>query len=143
MATLIRQSLLPEVDSIERRFRRMFDSGPLTAFVPGIVPAADVYETPTEYVVELEVPGYGEEDLNLEVSDHTLKVTGERAETKEEDEKTYRLQERLERTFTRTFRLPSETDGTRVTADFAKGVLKVHAPKLAETKPHKVAISKS
>jgi HSP20 family protein len=141
MATLVKQSFLPEFDTMERRLRRLFEVGPLAPFVPGMLPAADVYETPTEFVIELEVPGYGKDELNLEVFDHTLQVVGKREEKKDEPEKTYRLQERLERTFARTFVLPTETDGEHVTAEFAKGVLRVHAPKLAETLPHKVAIT--
>jgi HSP20 family molecular chaperone IbpA len=86
------------------------------------------------------VPGYTEEQLGVEVSDHTLVVTGTR-EAKEETRKTYRLQERLEHTFKREFRLPPEADREHVTAHFEQGILELHAPKLATTRPHKVEIS--
>jgi HSP20 family protein len=142
MATLVKQSPFPELESMERRLRRLFEGAPLTSFVPTMLPAADVYETPKEFVVELEVPGYTEKQLEIEVSDHTLTVTGRGEESKEAG-KTYRLQERLERTFKREFRLPPETDGEHVTAQFEQGVLEVHAPKLATSKPHKVEISKT
>jgi HSP20 family protein len=141
MTTLVKPSLFPEVESMERRFRRLFEGTPLTAFVPVFLPAADIYETSEEYVVELEVPGFVEEQLSVEVSDHTIVVTGTREEAKEETEKAYRLQERLERTFKREFRLPSEADREHVSAHFEQGILEVHAPKLATTKPHKVEIS--
>jgi HSP20 family protein len=144
MTTLVKQPLHSELDWIDRPFRRLFGGMPLMpAFMAPVAPAADVYETPEEYVVELEVPGYEEKELGLEISDHTLTVTGSRAETKEEIEKSYQLHERLERTFERTFMLPPEIDGEHVSAAFEKGVLKVHAPKLATVKPRKVAISKS
>jgi HSP20 family protein len=142
MATLMTQSLFPEVETMQRRLRHLFETTPLTAFVPTVLPAADVYETPREYVVELEVPGYKEKELAIEVSDHTLTVTGTRADTPKETEKAYRLQERLERTFKREFRLPAETDGEHVTAHFEQGVLEVHAPKLAPAKTHTVAITR-
>ena len=89
------------------------------------------------------MPGYEESQLGLEVSDHTITVTGSREETKEEAEKSYRLHERLERTFERTFMLPAEVDSEHVTAAFEKGVIKVRAPKLAGAKPRKIAITKS
>jgi HSP20 family protein len=144
MTTLVKQPLLSELEWIDRPFRRFFGGMPLMpALMAPVVPAADVYETPEEYVVELEVPGYVEKELGLEVSDHTITVTGSRAETKEEKEKSYRLHERLELSFERTFRLPPEVDGEQVTAAFENGVLKVHAPKLAAAKPRKIAISKS
>lgn len=144
MAALVKQPLLPEFDAMERRFRRMFEGMPMmSAFMPSATPAADVYETPEEYIVEIEVPGYDEKELGIEVSDHTLTIKGAREETKEEAKKTFRLHERLERSFERTFVLPSGTDGEHVRAQFAKGVLKVYAPKLSTTKPRTVAISKT
>ena len=143
MPTLVKQSLTPELDAIERSFRRMFEGIPLMpAFVQPVSPAADVYETPEELVVELEVPGYEQKELGIEVSDHRLTVTGEREEVVEEEKKDYRLHERLERKFERTFALPPEIDSAKVTAEFEKGVLKVHAPKLATLQPRRIAITK-
>jgi HSP20 family protein len=70
-------------------------------------------------------------------------VSGERKEAKEEKERSFHLHERLEREFQRRFQFPPEADTEHVRAKFAKGVLELHAPKLAESKPHKVAITKS
>lgn len=119
--------------------RRFFDD---VGFVPAPLPAADVYETPQEFVVELEVPGFAEKDLGLEVTDHTIVVRGEVKETKEEQEKTYLLHERLERTFERRFSLPEQADAEKVTATFKEGVLELHAPKIVAVKPRKIAIAK-
>jgi HSP20 family protein len=139
--TLVRQSL-PDLDLIERRFRRMFDGFPLMpAFVSPELPAADVYETQEEFVVELEVPGYDEDDLGVEVSDHTLTIRGTRTESEDEGDKAYRLRERLECTFERRFVLPGQVDMEHLAAEFNKGVLTVHAPKLAAAKQRTVAIS--
>jgi HSP20 family protein len=141
MPSLVKQTLLPDVELMERRLQRMFDRTPLTGFLPTVLPAADIYETDGEYVVELEVPGYKEKELTIEVSDHMLTVTGSREETRTEAKKAYRLQERLEGTFTREFRLPPATDSEHVTARFEQGVLEVHTPKLAPATARKVAIS--
>ena len=134
MTTFVRQPLLPDLDLMGRRLRRMFE-GPLT-------PAADVYETPEEFVVELEVPGYEEQELGLEVSDHLLTITGAHEETKEKVDKAFRLHERIEGTFERTFLLPPAIDGEHVSATFEKGLLKVHAPRVEAARPRKIAISK-
>jgi HSP20 family protein len=134
LTTLVKQPLLPELDVMERRLRRMFE-------VP-MAPAADVYETPEEVVFELEVPGYEEKELGLEVSDHMLTITGTHSETTEEIDKTFRIHERIGGTFERTFMLPPEIDGEHVTATFEKGLLKVRAPKAEAAKPRKIAISK-
>ena len=105
------------------------------------IPAADVYETDKELTFELEVPGFEEKELSVEVSDHTLVVKGEQLETKDEKDKQYRLHERLETTFERRFTLPLDADTTSIGAEFAKGVLIIHAPKVDVPKPRKVAIA--
>ena len=128
---------------MERRFRRLFGEMPFLPAFMAVGPAADIYETPDEYVVELEVPGFEEKELTLEISDHRLAVKGTRDETKEEKDKSYQLHERLERRFERTFTLPPEIDGGHASAAFEKSVLKVHVPKLVTSEPHTVTISTS
>ena len=126
-----------EVDIIDRRMRRMFAG---LGIVPTITPAADIYEADDELVVELEVPGYGEKELEIEVADRTLTVKGERKEAKDQT-KALRLRERLEATFERTFVLPTEADSDHLTATYGKGVLTVHVPKTAHAEPRKIAIA--
>jgi HSP20 family protein len=141
VTTLVRHTL-PDPDVIERRFRRMFDGFTLMpAFVSPGLPAADVYDTPEEFVVELELPGYEEDDLGVEISDRILTIAGTRSDGKDEDDKAYRLRERLERTFERRFVLPAQVDTEHLAAEFTRGVLKVHAPKLAAAKQRTIAIS--
>jgi HSP20 family protein len=140
MTTMLKWSPFQDLDSMERRMRRMFEE---IGFAPALLPAADIYETDDEFVVEVEVPGYDEKELRIEVSDHRLTIKGERTETKEQKEKAFRLHERLEREFERRFELPAEADTKHVQAKFTKGVLEVHAPKLAVSKLHTVEITKT
>jgi HSP20 family protein len=141
--TIVRWTPLRELESIDRRMRRALED---VGFVPALLPAADVYETDDEFVVELEVPGYEEKELAIEVTDHTVTVTGERKEHTEkeekEKEKEFRLRERLERHFQRRFALPRDADTEHLTAIFDRGVLEVHAPKAPETRPRKVEIGR-
>ena len=120
--------------------RRFFED---LGFVPARTPAADIYETDSELVVELEVPGFDEKELQIEVRDHTLSVTGEREEETEKKEKTRRLRERLEKRFERRFELPAGIDSEHVNAEYTKGVLTVHVPKTSHEKPQKVEITKA
>jgi HSP20 family protein len=135
--TVVRWSPFAELDSFERRMRRTLDE---LGIVPSILPAADVYETNGEFVYELEVPGFDERELTVEVSDHTLAVKGERKEEKEQEGKTFRLHERLAKEFERRFELPPEADSAELAARFERGVLTVHVPKAKAAKPHKVPI---
>jgi HSP20 family protein len=137
---IVRWTPFTELDSMERRMRRVFEE---IGFAPGLAPAADIYETDEEFVVELEVPGYKEKELSIEVSDHTLAIKGSREQRKEEKAKEFTLHERLERAFERRFILPSEADTEHLKAVFANGVLEVHAEKLETAKAKQVAITKT
>lgn len=139
MTTVVKWTPFPELTSVERRMRRLFDE---IGFAPSPLPAADVYETADEFVVELEVPGYEEKELAVEITDHTLAVRGRREKTKEEETKEFALHERLEREFERRFSLPIDADVEHLKATFGKGVLEVHAPKIKKTEPRKLAITK-
>ena len=136
MTTLVRWNPFRELELLDRRMGRM--AMPL---MPAPLPAADVYETRDEFIVELEVPGYEEKELAIEVSDHVLTVKGEHKQAVEETEKAYRLQERLEHEFERRFELPMVFDTEKLTATFKQGVLELHAPRVEAAVPKKIPIT--
>lgn len=136
---VVKRTPFTELDSMERRMRRIFEE---IGFAPVLAPAADVYETGEEFVVELEVPGYQEKELSVEVSDHMLAIKGSHTKEKDEEHKEFALRERLEREFERCFVLPDEADTEHMKAVFREGLLEVRAPKLEAAKPKKVAITK-
>jgi HSP20 family protein len=140
MATLIKWSPFQDLDVFERRMRRVLED---VGVAPEPLPAADLYETEGEVIVKLDVPGFEEKELVIEVADHTLTVKGERMEEKEEKEKTFYLHERLERHFERRFTMPVEADLDHIEATFAKGVLEVHVPKVEEARPRTIEIRKA
>ena len=112
-----------DLELLDRQFNWLLKPLP---FEPATTPAADVYENGDEIVVELEVPGYEQDELNVEVSDHTLAISGHR-EQKAPDE--LRLNERKTSTFERRFALPANTDIAHLAATYGKGVLTLHIPK--------------
>ena len=137
---VVKRTPFTELDSMERRMRRIFEE---IGFAPVLAPAADVYETGEEFVVELEVPGYEETELSVEVSDHVLAIRGSHTkEARDEEHKEFALRERLEREFERSFVLPDEADTEHMKAVFREGLLEVHAPMLEAAKPKRVAITK-
>ena len=138
--TIVKWTPFMELDSMERSMRRWFEG---FGIAPAIAPATDIYETDDEYVVEVEVPGFEEKELAVEVFDHTLAIKGQRQETQEEKAKEFTLHQRLEREFERRFILPVEADTEHLKATFAKGVLEVHAPKVQKAKPKTVTITKT
>ena len=95
-----------------------------------------------ELIVELDVPGFEEKELALEVLDHTLTIKGEKATEKLEENKSYYLQERLEKHFERRFTLPPDVDTEHIDARFHTGVLEVHVPKVEPLKARTIEIAK-
>ncbi len=135
MTTLVRWNPFRELELMDRGMGRMLMP------LPALLPAADVYETEDEFIVELEVPGYEQKELAIEVSDHVLTVKGEHKQAIEETEKTYRLHERPEREFERRFELPTIFDTAKLTATFQQGVLELHAPRVEAAVPKKIPIT--
>lgn len=139
MTTLEKWVPLPDLDIVERRLRRVFED---LAVFPVIAPATDVYESESELVVELDVPGFDEQELTVAVSDHLLTVTGERHQDQTTSERAFRRHERIDGRFERRFQLPGQADTEHVTARVAKGVLTLHVPKMAAPKPRTIEIDK-
>ncbi|HWF56690.1 MAG TPA: Hsp20/alpha crystallin family protein [Solirubrobacteraceae bacterium] len=105
------------------------------------IPATDLVESDSEYVLRADLPGLSEEDVNIEVADGVLTVSGERKTENEERRQGYHRLERASGSFRRSLRLPEGVDADAITASFDKGVLDVHVPKPAARQPHKVAIT--
>jgi HSP20 family protein len=104
-------------------------------------PAMDLVETDDHFVLRADLPGMSESDVNIELEDNVLTVSGERkAEHEEKREGFYRV-ERSFGAFSRSLTLPKGIDPEAVTARFDKGVLEVRVPKPEERKPRKIAIS--
>jgi HSP20 family protein len=142
MTTLVKRSPLVEFDGMERWLNTMLSGSGFGPLIRPFLPAADVYLSDGQYVIELEVPGFVEKELAIEISGRMLTITGTHAETKELT-KTFRLHERLASEFERTFVLPPEVDAEHVTSTFANGVLKVLAPVPTAAVPRKVPITKA
>ena len=134
-----RDPLLAELDAMTEQFQRMFGLRPAGGVQRGFVPPVDVWETETEVVIELDVPGVKGEDLSAEVVEGQLIVTGERA-APEGAVRRYRS-ERWQGRFVRSFGVPTGIDGDRISADYTDGVLRLTLPKPEEAKPKRITIT--
>jgi HSP20 family protein len=105
------------------------------------VPAMDIVEAGEHYVVKADLPGMTEADVNIEIEDNVLTISGERkAELEERHAGFYRV-ERTSGSFSRALTLPEGLDPASVTATFANGVLEVRFPKPVQAAPHRVQIA--
>ena len=97
-----------------------------------VVPSMDVRETPSEFVVEAELPGLDEKDVSVTLNDGILTLKGEKKSEREEKKGDFHLMERSYGSFQRSFRVADSIDADKVKATFEKGVLKVSMPKRPE-----------
>jgi HSP20 family protein len=106
-------------------------------------PPVEVRDTDTHLVLHAELPGFKQEEIDLELDDHvlTLRATREREETTEEDGRV--MTERRYGTFTRSFKLPLTVDEEAVEATMEDGVLTVTFNKRAEAKTKKIAVGRT
>ena len=141
---LIRWEPAREVDTLQNEVNRVFDAffgnGPGTSRVRRWVPAMDLVETDDHLVLRADLPGLTKDDVELEVKDGVLTVSGERkAEHVEKSEGFYRVERAFGR-FSRSLTVPDGIDAEAIGAEFEDGVLEVRIPKPAERKPHRITI---
>ena len=112
--------------------------------VRSFVPAADVVMTGEDVTVVLDVPGFGPNDLEIELVNDVLTIRGERPVpySAEDDRRTWQRLERGFGAFERTLRMPKGLDGDGISADMSDGVLTLHIP-VVTPKPRRIEISPS
>ena len=105
------------------------------------VPPMDLVEAEDHFVLKADLPGLAEPDVNLEVQDGTLTISGERKAEHEQREKGWYRIERSFGSFSRSLTLPDGVDPERIEASFKDGVLDVRIPKPEQRKPRRISIS--
>jgi HSP20 family protein len=154
MNTLARDGLfrtrnpLKELEDFERRLAAMLGTqeptghgGKEVLTVAQWSPLVDITEDDKEYLIKAELPGSKKEDVRLTVENAILAISGERTFEKEEQGRKYHRIERAYGSFVRRFSLPEDADGSRVSADYADGMLQVHLPKSQKAKPTAIEIT--
>jgi len=139
---IVRWEPIREINTLNRLFGTVFDA-PLPsngATLRRWMPAMDLVETGEHYVLRADLPGLAEEDVNIEVDERVLTVSGERKAEHAETKDGYRRVERAFGSFSRALTLPEGIDAEAVTASFDKGVLEVQIPKPAQRKPRRISI---
>ncbi|MDF1855275.1 Hsp20/alpha crystallin family protein [Pseudooceanicola sp.] len=110
-----------------------------------LAPASDAASDTEGYRIAMELPGVEESDIDISVHDGVVTVRGEKTDSKEEKGEDYFFSERQYGAFSRSFRLPGDADGDKVSADLKDGVLTIKIARLAAQAQtaKKVTISKS
>jgi HSP20 family protein len=144
---LVRWNPARQLDTFQSDIDRVFDAFFGAPMANGTtrrwVPAMDLVETDDHLVLRADLPGLDKEDVEIEVKDGVLTISGERRTEHEDSADGYHRVERAYGRFSRSLSLPQGIDADQVQADFDKGVLEVRIPKPAERKPHRVQIGAS
>lgn len=140
---LVKWDPFRELTALQSEVNRLFSraTGGDGAERQSWTPAVDVVETDDAIVLKAELAGMDPKDINIEVQDNVLTVSGERRfEEEVKEDKFYRIERRYG-SFSRSLALPSTADETKVEAKYENGVLKVTVPKAEIAKPKKITVT--
>jgi len=142
-AELTRIDPFRQLADLDARMNRIFES----AFSPLLQapsamwsPAVDVEETDTAYILEADLPGVRESDIDVELTHNVLSIHGELKER----ERVGVLRRKTRKTgeFDYRMTLPGDVDPEKVTATLTDGVLRVEVAKTEAAQPKRIQITK-
>ena len=142
---IVRWEPVRELSNLQTEMNRLFN----TFFEPGNgesvrrwAPAMDLMEAEDHLVLKADLPGLAEDDVQIEIRDNVLTISGERKGEHEEKRNGYYRVERSFGSFARSLTLPEGVDVENIDASFDKGVLEVKIPKPEQRKPRRISIGK-
>jgi HSP20 family protein len=121
---------------LEQHVQRFFEE-PWTAFGPAAaditkvtqVARLDVSDNGDELVIEAELPGVAEDDIDVSITNDVLRVRAEKRSDHKQERKGWYVEERTFGAFERAVRLPVEIEADKVEAVYERGVLRLRLPK--------------
>jgi HSP20 family protein len=143
---LIRWEPVREIGTIQNEMNRLFNSffdtpAVSRGAVRRWIPPMDLVQSDGEFVLRADLPGLSEADVNIEIEDNVLTISGERKSEHSERKDGYYRVERSFGSFRRSLTLPEGVDPDSVKATFDRGVLEVRVPKPEQRQPRKVEIT--
>ncbi len=125
--TLIKYSQ-PNRDIFGKRFSDIMDeffNDAVATRQHSFAPSIDISETDKQYLIDVEVPGVDKKDIELNIENNTLTISGERKFEKEEDGKHYHRVESSYGSFSRSFTLPENVKDDSIQATYNNGILNI------------------
>lgn len=118
-------------DMVEKTFGR----GDWSRTLGSVAGAMNIHETDKNYEIEIQVPGYADSDLNLEMTEDTLVITGTKKHEEAGDNKNVVRREWQHSEFSRSIRFATPIIEDKVEAKLDNGTLTIVAPKVEPVKP--------
>lgn len=137
------------LNNFDRIFNNFWSDFPAAASTA--LPKVDIRENEKEYVLEAELPGYGEKDIDVNVEKHVLLISSvsdnetenakEKSDEKDDTVKeSYLIRERRTTSFQRSFVLPEGVSEDKIKGEFKNGILTLVIPKLPVKQPKKIEV---
>jgi HSP20 family protein len=105
------------------------------------IPPVDIEEDNENLVLTAELPGFKEDQIDIQVEGGVLTIRGERTFDDKQEGKNFHRVERSYGQFVRSFTLPNNVDRDNVKASFKDGLLSIELPKREEAKPRQIKVS--
>lgn len=146
---LIRWEPVGELNTIQNEMNRLFNNffdqpgqtGRGNGTMRRWLPPMDLVESGDQYVLRADLPGLSDGDVNIQLEDNVLTISGERNARHENKEEGYYRLERAFGGFSRSLTLPDGVDPDQIDAHFDRGVLEIRIPKPEQKKPKTVQIN--
>ena len=106
-------------------------------------PSVDIREEKDKYLLEADLPGFSDKDVNVHVENNVLYIESAKEENREDKGENYLVKERARCTFKRSFSLPEGVNVDAIKGEFKNGVLTLDVPKSPERQPKKIAVKLS
>jgi HSP20 family protein len=106
----------------------------------GAYPFINLFQDGYDTILTAEIPGVKKEDINIEVKNNLIRISGKRTAQYPEKSSVHRM-ERRDVDFDRTLKLPARVDGNKISAEYNNGVLKVVLPRAEEDKPKMIKVA--
>ena len=127
-------------DEMEGLLSRFWEDEPDGWFSGALKPSVDLSETDKTVEVRMDLPGVKPKEIDIQINNNLLTVSGERKEEKEEKGKTYHRVERRTGSFSRSFTLPCAVAEDEVAAEYKDGILTITLPKTEEAQARKIEV---
>lgn len=118
----------PDTGIVSKRFSDIMDeffNDMVTTGRDSFVPSIDISETDNQFLISAELPGMKKEDINIDLENRRLTISGERKFEQKEDGETFHRVETRYGSFSRSFQLPNSVDEESVQAKYEEGVLRI------------------
>jgi HSP20 family protein len=125
---------------VESQFPEVVKSVGVKPYQGSAYPKVNVYEYDDKIGIVAEIPGLNKKQLNVDVEDGVLTISGDKHSTFEDEGAKVIRRELKQSSFKRSFELGELLDGEKIDANFKDGVLSVSIPKVEPEKPKKTYV---